>query len=318
MTLTLDPVTIGESAGVSTVTATLGHPSSAVTAVTVTATAHDPPQGTYFTQSGTTLTIAAGATASTGTVTIAGVDDGVDGPDKRVQVTGTATNTQGAGDPAAQMLAITDEQVPPTLTLKLTPAEIGENAGVSVVIASLAYASGSATTLTVTASALDPAEGTYFTQTGTTLTIAAGSTGSTGTVTVTAVDDDVYGGDKTVRVAGNVTGGDGVVSPAPQVLAITDNEAAPTVTLALSESSVPESGGPVTVTAALSGAAVTATTVTVAATPHVPPAGGYFTQTGTDADDRGGADRQCRDGDDRAGGRRCRRTGPHGASGGHG
>ena len=281
LTLALEPPRIGEKNGASTVTATLQHPSIAATTVTVAAAPYDPPAGTYFTQTGATLTIAAGAVRSTGAVTIAGVDDLTAAPDKRVRVTATAANEQGVVDPAERHLTITNEEVPPALTLHLTPAEISENAEVSTVTASLAYASGTDTTLTVTAGAHHPADGAYFTQAGAALTIAAGQTASTGAVTVTAVDDDVYGGDKTVRVAASVTGGDGVVSPAPRPLTITDDEAAPTVNLALSAPSVAENAGPVTVTAALSGRTATATTLTVTASNADPPAGAYHTQAGT-------------------------------------
>ena len=281
VTLALNPPAIGEKNGTSAVTATLEHESSAETTVTVAASPYDPPAGSYFTQTGTTLTIAAGALASTGAVTIAGVDDMADGADKRVQVAGTAANDHGVVDPAALLLTITNEEVPPALTLQLTPDEIGENEAVSTVTARLAYASGADTTLTVTASALDPDEGTYFTQAGSALTIVAGQTDSTGVVTVAAADDDVYGGNKTVRVAGSVTGGAGVVSPAPRELTIADDEAAPAVTLVLSASPVAENGGPVTVTATLSGKTATETTLTVTASNADPPGGEYFTQTGT-------------------------------------
>ena len=57
---------------------------------------------------------------------------------------------------------------------------------------------------------------TNRTRRGTTLTIAAGSTVSTGTVTLTAVDNDVDAPDKTVTVSGSVTGGLGMSTPASQ------------------------------------------------------------------------------------------------------
>ena len=65
-----------------------------------------------------------------------------------------------------------------------------------------------------------------FTQAGTTLTIAAGSTTSTGTVTITAVDNAVDAADKTVTVSGAASGGE-VLDPVPVTLTIRDDDGAP-------------------------------------------------------------------------------------------
>ena len=93
------------------VSATLDHGSSAATTVTVTAAALEPPIGTYFTRTGSSLTIAAGATRSTGSVTIAAVDDDIRGPPRRrVLVSGVATNERAVNGPAAAKLTITDDE----------------------------------------------------------------------------------------------------------------------------------------------------------------------------------------------------------------
>ena len=71
VTLVLDSDRIGESDGVSTVTAALNRTSTAETTITVSASAVSPATDSAFTLSDNpVLTIAAGATTSTGTVTI--------------------------------------------------------------------------------------------------------------------------------------------------------------------------------------------------------------------------------------------------------
>ena len=104
--LVLAPSTIdegGTASTVSTVTAVLSHPSDEATTVTMAATAvagSGAVAGDFTLSTETTLTIAALATASTGTVTVAAVDNAVDAPDKEVTVSGTAANQRALDDSA--------------------------------------------------------------------------------------------------------------------------------------------------------------------------------------------------------------------------
>ena len=83
--------------------------------------------------------------------------------------------------------------------------------------------------MTVSASAVSPAVSADFNvSTNKVLTIAAGNTASTGTVTITAVDNLVDAANKTVTVSATATGG-GVASPSNKTLTITDDESTPTV-----------------------------------------------------------------------------------------
>ena len=112
VTLSLEPASVSENGGVTRVTATLSHPSVAATTVTVVPVA--PAVAGDYTQTGTTLTIAAGSMASVGTVTIAANDNKVDAANKRVTVSGTAMNARAAADSAtvavtAAELTITDD-----------------------------------------------------------------------------------------------------------------------------------------------------------------------------------------------------------------
>ena len=276
VTLVLTPTSISENGGSSTVTATLSAAATAAVTVTVSASAVSPAvSGDFRITTNKELTIAAGSTSSTGTVTITAVDNPVDAPNKSVTLSATASGG-GVSDPLDQTLIITDDENTPTVTLVLTPTSISENGGSSTVTATLSGASSAVVTVTVSASAVSPAvSGDFRITTNKELTIAAGSTTSTGTVTITAVDNPVDAPNKTVTVSGAASGG-GVSNTSNQTLIITDDESTPTVTLALSPSSISENGGTSTVTATLSGASSAVVTVTVSASAISPGVSGDF------------------------------------------
>ncbi len=291
VTLALADSSIAENGGTTTVTAALSHASSAATTVTVTAVA-----GAYTAGSDATIVVAAGETANASdTATITAVNDDVDNVgDRSVMVTGTAANAQAAAESqtmavAGAALTLTDDDDPPAVTLALSepdsskPDTINEGGAdnASTVTATLNRASSEAVTLTVSVSAGTHAAATDFKQTGTMLTIAAGSTASTGVVTVTANDDTTDGPDKAVRVTAAVSGASGVADPAAVTLTIADDDAAPSVTLVLSSASVSENGGAATVSATLSHASSEATAITVTATAGAHTAAADFRQTGT-------------------------------------
>ena len=276
-TLALSNASISENRGTATVTAALSHPASVATTITVTAAAVSSSGAGPgdFTQTGTTLTIAAGSTTSTGTVTVTAKDNAVDAPDKRVRVSGTAAGGRGVAAPRNVTLTLADDEATPTVTLSLAPSSITEAGGVSTVTAGLSGASSEAVTVTVTTTPVAPAVAGNFTQRGTTLAIAAGSTTSTGTVTITARNNAVDAADAEVAVAGTTVGGNGAANPRPATLTLEDDDR-PAVTLVLSPSSIPE-GGFSTVTARLSGPARAAVTITVATAPGANTAQGDFT-----------------------------------------
>ena len=231
VTLVLTPDTIGENGGVSTVTATLDKPSSQVATVTLAATPVSPAVAGDFTLSGSRLTIAANSLTSTGTVTITANDNDVDAPDKTVTVSATVTNTQGVSGPDDTTLTIEDDEATPAVTLVLTPASIGENGGVSTVTATLDHPSSQATTVTVSAAPESPAVAADYTLSGSRLTIAAGETTSTGTVTITAVNNPVHEGDKTVTVSATATNSYGITAPRDVELTIEEDEVLPVVSI---------------------------------------------------------------------------------------
>ena len=269
-TLQLSEDSIAENGGLSTVTATLSGESSTETTITVSAVAVSPAVAADFELSDdTTLTIAAGATSSTGTVTIGAVNNGVDAPDKKVTVRGSvASGGLGIAAPGNETLTIVDDEDTPTATLILTPDSIGEKRGSSTVTAALDHPSSAATTLTVSATAgADTVAGDFTLSTNQTLTIAAGATTSSGTVTIRAVNNSVDDANKEVTVSASAANTQGVTGPADLKLTIEDDEGEPTARLVLTPDSISENGGESTVTVTLSHASSQTATLTVRAGP---------------------------------------------------
>ena len=113
--------------------------------------------------------------------------------------------------------------------LELDLDTIAENGGVSTVTATMVPSTSPAPaelTVTVTTEAVPPAVAADFELSGTTLTIASGATTSTGTVTITAVNNDVDEAvNKTVTVSGMVSGSPNVSATAsPVTLTILDDD----------------------------------------------------------------------------------------------
>lgn len=110
-----------------------------------------------------TLTIAAGATESTGTVKITAVDNAVDGPDKEVTVTAAVTGPGGLTDPPAETLTITDRRrLGADRDAGAVPERISEDGGESRVTAQLSGATTGDVTVTVSASPVSPADADDF------------------------------------------------------------------------------------------------------------------------------------------------------------
>ena len=115
---------------------------------------------------------------------------------------------------------------PPVVTLALSPPSITEKGGISTVTATLSRALSEAITVTVSAAPVAPAVAADFVlSTNKTLMIAAGTTTSTGTVTITANDNAMDAPDKTVTVMATATSN--VTGPANKTLTITDDETPP-------------------------------------------------------------------------------------------
>ena len=279
VTLALNPTSVSENGGISTVTATLSRPSTEPSTVTVTAVA-----GAYAAGADATIVIAAGSTtAASDTALVTAVNDqihqGTAG--RSATVTATLANGQGAGAVTGAALTLTDDETLPTAALALGPSSISENGGVATVTATLSGPSSEAVTVTVAAAAVLPATAADFTQAGTTLTVAAGRTTSAGLVTVRGNDNDVDAANKTVTVSGTTAGGNNVANPSSATLTLTDDEDTATATLALTPRAILENGEVSTVTARLSHPTTEATTLTVSSAPVAPATAADFMQSST-------------------------------------
>ena len=282
--LVLDPPAISEAGGRSTVTALLSHASSEPSVLEVQAVAKTP--GTNFNRSGSTLTFAAGQTESAGAVTITAVDDSrFHLAPRTVEV--RASNRSGpASSPEPVTLTIEeDDQAPPivnALRLVLTPPRIAENGGQSVVSARLDTPLSDVTTIRVAAAPVRPARANDFTLSGTALTIAAGATVSTGSVSITAQDNTDYAWDKIVTVTATAASGT-TTAESEQSLTIEEDEPRPVVSLGLSTDTISEDGGAAEIRARLDGAVSKDTYLQITVEP-LPPARRAFDYTVTGYD----------------------------------
>ena len=228
VTLTVAPTSIAESGGTATVTVTVNRVSFGATTVTVGATAgSNAVAGDFRLSAAKTLTIAAGRTSSSGTVTVTAVNNTRDEVNKTVVVTGTATNSQGITQPANVDLTITDDDGAPGLSIDSPSVSEGDSGSAHLTFTvSLSPVSGRQVTVNY-------AEGTGGTATvGTdytalpagTLTFAAGETSRTIAVSVTG--DTVEEGDETVVMTLR-SPTNAVLGMATGVGTITDDDAAP-------------------------------------------------------------------------------------------
>ena len=277
VTLALSDAWVGENGGRATVTATLLPASGVATTVTVTAVPVEPAVAGDIVQQGTLLTFAPATTRSTGTVRIDAVDNDTDAPNRQVDIRATAQNAWGVHHPHPVVLEIGDDDPPPVVSLRAAPNPIGERSGAAAVTAALDRPTAGQLTLAVAAEAVPPALATEFTQSGTSLTIAAGHTVSAGTVAIAAADDELYVGAKQVRVTAEVAGQDDVAAPEPVTLTIEEDEAGPVVALVLAPAEVSEEAATATVTATIDPPVSEPFTITVEAVPAAPAAATDFT-----------------------------------------
>ena len=171
------------------------------------------------------ITISAGDTSAAIVIKVKG--DTADEDNETIKVTlGTLTNATVSSDQGAGTASgtITDDDATPTATLTLTPTSIKESSStasetVSTVTASLSAATWEDVTVTVSV----PNGSPVTVSTNKTLTIAKGATASTGTVTLTAVNDAVDTANREVAVSGTASGAS-VADPQAVTLTITDDD----------------------------------------------------------------------------------------------
>ena len=255
VTLVLTPDSISENGGVSTVTATLSGLSEIPLDVTVSAEAVAPGVAADFELSGTTLSFAANATASTGAVTVTGVDNVVDAPDKQVRIQGSVSDTRFTAPEVALLTLEDDDEASNTVTITVEPAEVGEGSGPAELTVTATFAAGARETasdfvISVLSGAGEDAaqSGVDFTDVSDfNLTILANETTGTATFTLDLLPDIISEGPEVLSISASSANPDIGVTETPTVT-LTDDDAIPSPVLVVSPASMAESGGTATVT----------------------------------------------------------------------
>ena len=235
LSVNLSPSSIYEG-DVCTVTATLSAELENDVTVTIGVDAddidHSATSNDYTMSANRTLTITAGSTSSTGTVTFTATDDefyGLRSSRKVALKIEALTGIERTNVVRHSDLLILEDERAPVATLTVRPALIGEGSGQSVVTAKLNTKLRSDVEFTVNSIPVLPATTSDFIQTGSTLTIRAGTKDSTGTVQIAAVDNAIVGPDKHVVVSGSLVVSEPekdvpVRFPNPEGITITDDD----------------------------------------------------------------------------------------------
>ena len=195
VSLALDNASISEAGGVATVTATLSLVTTLDVTIDLAFSGTATPTDDYTADS--QIVIAAGQTS--GSVAINAVDDAVDEPDETVvvDISGVANGNESGTQQVTATITDNDEPVAPDVSLAVDNADIAENGGVATFTATLSEVTTLPVTVDLEISGSATA-GDDYNASGTQIVIAAGST--SGSITVTAVDDALDEPDETVVV----------------------------------------------------------------------------------------------------------------------
>lgn len=185
-----------ENAGAITITGQLSTPSFLDVAVLFAVTGTATGGGADYTITESPLTIPAGST--TGTVTITLNDDSLDEQDEFVVVSMGALTNANHGANTTHMVTIMDNDAPPTVSFTSTSQAGAENEGSIVITAQLNSSSNFDVDVPFTVSGSATGDGTDYSITASPVTIPAGAT--TQTITITLNNDGLDENDETVVV----------------------------------------------------------------------------------------------------------------------
>jgi VCBS repeat-containing protein len=256
VTLSVDNALIIENGGVATFTASLNHISDQDVTIGLsysgTATlgggdAIEAP-GLNATNS-TTIVIPAGST--TGTVTVTSVDDGLDELNETIVVEVTSVTNGVELSPQSASTAIIDDDTAPTVTFTTASQASAGESGTMTITAQLSALSGQDVTVPFTVNGSSTATlTTDYSITGSPITISAGST--TASITITIATDAFDEADETVIVdMGTPTNAtQGAITT--HTATITDDDSTPSVTFTIASQASADESGTMTITAQLS------------------------------------------------------------------
>ena len=184
--LSVDPSSVAEDAGATTVTVTaaFSNASTYATDTTVTVAVGDggdsATSGTDYTPvKAFTVTVAAGASSGSAPFMLTPVDDTLIEDDEAITISGSSTGLTVNGT----SMTLTDDDGAPAINLSVDPSSVAEDAGATTVTVTAAFSNASTydeaktVTVSVGASGDSATEGTdYATVTAFDVTIAAGQT----------------------------------------------------------------------------------------------------------------------------------------------
>ena len=192
-------------------------------AVTGTATG----SGTDFTLANGTATISAGSTSTT--ITIAGiVDDSLDEVNETVVVTLSNPSNANPGSTLVHTYTITDNDSAPVVDFNATSSSGEESVSSKDLTVDLSAASSNDITVNYAVTGTATGSGTDYTLADGTLTISAGAT--SGTITISGIIDDLtVEGDETVILTLSSPNNATLGSNSVHTYTITDNDGTPAI-----------------------------------------------------------------------------------------
>ncbi|MEZ4818774.1 MAG: Calx-beta domain-containing protein, partial [Bdellovibrionota bacterium] len=276
VTLTVDTATIAESVAIATFTATLDAVSGQDVTINFSTSGTATGGGTDYTQSASSIVILAGNT--TGSITVTSVDDLLDENNETVIIDiATVTNAVESGVQQETITILDDDATPTVDFTSASQASVGES-GTLTVTAQLSAASGLDVDVpfTLSGTAIDPDD---YSITASPITISAGST--TADITITIAADTLDENNETVIVTMGVPTNASAGTVTVHTATITDDDATPTVTLAVDNANIVENGGVATFTATLSAASGLDVTVNLATSGTATGSGTDYNQSGS-------------------------------------
>ncbi|GAB4071348.1 pre-peptidase C-terminal domain-containing protein [Ancylobacter sonchi] len=277
-------VTEGNSGSVTlTYTVSLSAASGAATTIAYATANGLATAGSDFTAKSGTLTIAAGATSGTISVTVAG--DTLYEADETLSLVlsspSGATFTGGASTLSAIGTIANDDVAPVASIAAATLAEGNSGSATMSFTVTLSAASGRATTISYATADGTAKAGADYTATSGTLTIAAGAT--SGVITVPVIGDTVYESNESFSLVLSAPDGASLSGGGPTLAAagtITNDDALPVISLAGASVAEGNSGTATALfTVTLSAASEVATTIAYATADGTGVAGSDYTAT---------------------------------------
>ena len=229
-------------------------------------------EGTDYTEVGAvSITIDANAASGSATFTLTPADDTIDDDAESLTIEGSVTGESGVTVSPASITIDDNDGAPTGIALSAAPSTVAENAATAAKITVTATVTGGTaydaeTTVTVTVGDADDTATSgedYAAVPSFDIDVPAGAASATGSFSLDPTDDAIAEGSEKLTVSG----ASGSIKVTNTEVTITDDEATPTATLALSPAAINESGADnaSTVTATLNRASSQDLTLTVSA-----------------------------------------------------